>query len=193
MNRTYNGYRRIIPQRGTASEHEGGDESFHESVPGPLIYTMRMPPAKSRIRRYPDGRVESEPIPPEEQKTQEELGFCLFSDRPFIPSVEEIARLPRNCRVAFLQRCAARVCKLRPSDLPCPTELDPFTAAALILAHATVEMPVRRQLQCIRNDFDRIRYKVYQHHWTDDTPVPPEVFGRMWPKTLAPAWAKEPT
>lgn len=193
MKRSSQHYKSIVPQRGIPSNTEGEEEPFHEGVVGPPIFHMRMPPAKSRIRRYPDGRVESEPIPPEEQKTQEELGFCLFSDRPFIPSVEEIARLPRNCRVAFFQRCAARVCKLRPSDLSCPTELDPFAAAALILAHATVEMPVRRHLQCIRNDFDRIRYKVYQHHWTDDTPVPSEVFGRMWPKTLEPAWAKEPT
>ncbi len=62
---------------------------------------------------------------------------------------------------------------------------------ALMLA-ATVETPLRRQLLCIRRDFDRLVYLARKHKWTDDTPVPPEVFGRMWPKNLEPAWAKEP-
>ncbi|HEY3787716.1 MAG TPA: hypothetical protein VGL71_02625, partial [Urbifossiella sp.] len=186
--------KRIMPQPASSELlPDGEEERFEEYIPGPPIYHMRMPPAKGRVRRLPGGHMVYEKIPPEEQKTQEEMGFCLFDDRPLIPSAEELAKLPKNARMAFLQRCAARVCKLRAANQACPTEIEPAAAAALILAAATVEMPVHMQLRSIRRDFDRIRYKVYKHKWTDETPIPPDAFGRMWPKTLEPSWAKEPT
>jgi hypothetical protein len=65
-------------------------------------------------------------------------------------------------------------------------------AVKAITHAAIVETPIRRQLLCIRRDFDRLVYLAKKHNWTDDTPVPPEVFGPMWPKDLTPDWAKEP-
>lgn len=61
-----------------------------------------------------------------------------------------------------------------------------------LLAAAAVESPVRRWLLCLRRDFDRILHLARKHAWTDDTPVPPDVFGPLWPKDLTPAWATEP-
>ena len=28
-----------------------------------------------------------------------------------------------------------------------------------------------------------------EHNWGDDTPVPPDVFGALWPEGQTPAWA----
>ena len=56
---------------------------------------------------------------------------------------------------------------------------------------ATVETPIRRQLLCIRRDFDRLARLAKQHAWTDDTPVPPDAFGPLWPNNLIPEWAKD--
>jgi len=104
-----------------------------------------------------------------------------------VPASEEVAKLPHAAREAFAARCAARVARLRPNAST------PEAAAALILAAATVETPIHRQLLCIRRDFDRLVYLAKKRRWTDDTPVPPEVFGPMWPNNLAPDWAKEPS
>ena len=41
-----------------------------------------------------------------------------------------------------------------------------------------------------RRDFDGVQLKARQHKWTDDTPVPPEVFGSMWDRD-PPEWWRE--
>jgi hypothetical protein len=64
------------------------------------------------------------------------------------------------------------------------------TGFALLTA-ASVSDPVRGWLRCIRRDFDRLAHLARKHNWTDETPVPPDVFGPMWPENLTPAWAKE--
>jgi hypothetical protein len=47
------------------------------------------------------------------------------------------------------------------------------------------------QLRCIRRDFMRLTKLARKEKWTDDTPVPDNVFGPMWPEVLAPEWAQE--
>lgn len=186
MKRPNKGGRRIVPQ-------PGGEEN-HTIEAGPPTYYMRMGPPKTLIRLLPGGGSVAEPLPPmtaEEWKAHCEREGILFSDRPLVPTADELAALPRGARVAFRERCAARVCKLRPAGPDCPAELDPAVAAGLLVTAATAETPIRRQLLCIRRDFDRLVHLARKHDWTDDTPVPPEVFGPMWPKHLTPAWAKE--
>lgn len=68
----------------------------------------------------------------------------------------------------------------------------PETVQALLSA-AHFNTPVHKQLRCIRRDFDRLVFLAKKHNWTDDTPVPQEVFGPMWPEGLTPEWAMEPT
>lgn len=64
-------------------------------------------------------------------------------------------------------------------------------AVKAITHAATVETPIHRQLFCIRRDFDRLAALAKKHNWADDTPVPPDMFGPMWPAHLRPDWAKE--
>jgi len=40
----------------------------------------------------------------------------------------------------------------------------------------------------IRRDFDHIASLAEWQHWTDDTPVPPEVFGPLWPEGPPKGW-----
>jgi hypothetical protein len=167
MKRPNKGGKRIVPQ--------AGGEALHEGEAGPLIYTYPMPPVKSRGHLMP--LVDRTESPTVDQAP---------ANRPLVPASEEVARLPRAARDAFAARCAARVARLRPGATT------PEAAAALLLAAATVETPIRRQLLCIRRDFDRLVYLAKKHDWTDDTPVPPDAFGPMWPGALAPDWAKEP-
>jgi hypothetical protein len=106
--------------------------------------------------------------------------------RPLVPTADEVAALPRTARQAFLARCAARVAPLAPAA----AEIDAQQAAALILAAATVQTPVRRLLRCIRRDFDKLVYLAKQRKWTDDTPVPPDALGPLWPEDVKLPWAK---
>jgi hypothetical protein len=48
-----------------------------------------------------------------------------------------------------------------------------------------------RDLVFVRKDFDRLLGLAKEHGWTDDTPVPPEVFGPLWPPGRVPRWARE--
>ena len=65
-------------------------------------------------------------------------------------------------------------------------------AARAIFETATIDTPLTAQLRCIRRDFVRLKKLARKEKWTDDTPVPPEVFGPMWPEGVAPYWAVEP-
>jgi hypothetical protein len=176
------GGKRIVPQP--------GGESFQVGEAGPPSYHMPMPPPKTRLRLMPGGKLEvidaGPPMSPEEWRAHCEREGILFADRPLIPASEEVARLPRAAREAFAARCAARVALLREGAA------SPEAAAALILAAATVGTPIRKQLLCIRRDFDRITRLAREQNWADDTPVPPVAFGPMWPAGLTPEWAREP-
>ncbi len=44
----------------------------------------------------------------------------------------------------------------------------------------------------IRRDFDHLFRLADQQHWTDDTPVPPEAFGPLWPEGPPPGWPADP-
>jgi hypothetical protein len=173
--------RRVVPQR--------GGEAFHEGEPGPLIYTFPMPPVKSRGRLVAGSNVEFVGAGPQVSPGDvlvERAHQTTPDTRPLVPASEEVAKLPRGAREAFAVRCAARVARLRPDAT------SPEAAAALVLAAATVDTPIRRQLLCIRRDFDRLVLLARKHAWNDDTQVPPEVFGTMWPNNLTPDWAQEP-
>jgi hypothetical protein len=153
-------------------------------------YTTPVAPAKSIVSLVPadEGAVTEagEPLTAEQAKNRRAEFGLPDPDRPLVPASEQVAKLPRTAREAFATRCAARVARLRPGAAT------PEAAAALILAAATVQTPIRRQLLCIRRDFDRLVYLAKKHNWTDETSVPPDVFGPLWPKTLTPQWAQEP-
>lgn len=44
----------------------------------------------------------------------------------------------------------------------------------------------------IRRDFDHLARLAYAYDWTDDTPVPPEVFGPLWPEGKPAGWPDDP-
>lgn len=109
------------------------------------------------------------------------------SRTPLVPTAEEVAALPRLARVAFAERCARRV---RPVlDRP---EVSAAEAARAVFETATVDSPLTAQLRCIRRDFNRLKKLARKEKWTDETPVPPDVFGPMWPEGVEPYWAVEP-
>lgn len=64
-------------------------------------------------------------------------------------------------------------------------------AAEILFRAATTDTPLTAQLRCIRRDFARLKRLAREQKWTDDTPVPPSVFGPMWPDGVAPYWAAE--
>jgi hypothetical protein len=88
--------------------------------------------------------------------------------------------------VAFVERCALRVKPVRDGVATAAQ------AARVIFETATIDTPLTAQLRCIRRDFVRLKRLARKEKWTDDTPVPPEVFGPMWPEGVAPFWAVEP-
>ena len=160
-----------------------GGEAVHEGEAGPLIYSYPLPPVRTRGRLLLGGAAETtEALPTAAPASVPEPK----DGRPLVPASEEVARLPRTAREAFAARCAARVAKLRPGAG------SPEAAAALLLAAATTRTPLRRQLRCIRRDFDRISLLAKRNNWTDETPVPADVFGPMWPANLVPEWASGP-
>jgi hypothetical protein len=44
----------------------------------------------------------------------------------------------------------------------------------------------------IRRDFDHLAGLAEWRHWTDDTPVPPAVFGPLWPEGPPDGWPADP-
>ena len=177
MKRPKKEYKPVVPL--------AGGEAFHEGEPGPLTYTYPMPPVKSRGQLIPVHDA-SEPLTVAGEKAGRPEAPRPGPARPLIPSSEEVAALPRLAREAFAARCAARAAHLRPgADTP-------EAVAALLLAAATTATPIRRQLLCLRRDLARLARLAREGNWTDDTPVPPDALGPLWPDGLAPDRAREP-
>jgi hypothetical protein len=109
------------------------------------------------------------------------------SRTPLVPTAEEVAALPRLARAALAERCALRV-----KPVFAAPEVTASDAARVIFETATIDSPLTSQLRCIRRDFVRLKRLARKQKWTDDTPVPPDVFGPMWPEGVEPYWAVEP-
>jgi hypothetical protein len=99
---------------------------------------------------------------------------------PLCPTPQEVQRLPRTARAAYLARVADRVA-------PLGARVADAAAAAAVLVQVATDPA---ELLWFRRDFDRLAKLARKHHWTDDTPVPPSVFGPLWPKGRTPDWAK---
>jgi hypothetical protein len=183
MKRPNKGGKHIAPQPGGQWSETAETVSSVIKMPLPEKVTPVIPVP---LDEWSVGGTIGPPMSAEEYHAFCERENVLSPDRPLVPASEEVARLPRGARTAFAARCAERVARLRPgADTP-------EAAAALILAVATVDAPIRRQLLCLRRDFDRLMFLAKKHGWTDDTDVPPTVFGPLWPAGIAPRWAEEP-
>jgi hypothetical protein len=175
----------VVPGRG------GYEIEFIEVI-GPPDSMMPMPPAKSRGKLTPLGTGEGVP-----DGVPQRLGPVAVSRKPvpLIPTRSEIETLPRLAQMAFASRCTERVKTAYNSNL---ITIDHASvadtvarAASVLLETATIDSLLMSQLRCIRRDFVRLKKLVRQEKWTDETPVPPNVFGPMWPEGVAPFWADE--
>jgi hypothetical protein len=171
------GNKRVPPGRG------GSDSEIVEVTGGP-VYHMPVPPAKYRGPLIPMGTGEDVP---EGVSQRPGPGAFLRKRAPLVTTEEEVARLPRLAQVAFVERCALRVKPIRAEGVATAAD-----AARAIFETATIDTPLTAQLRCIRRDFVRLKRLAREQKWTDDTPVPPDVFGPMWPEGVEPYWAVEP-
>ena len=109
------GGKRVVPQP--------GGESFLIGEAAAPSYEMPMPGKVTLVQLIPVGDWqigEAAPLmTPEEDKAYCEREGILDPDRPLIPTIEELAKLPRWARVAFLARCARRVFPI--CRYSCPT------------------------------------------------------------------------
>jgi hypothetical protein len=107
--------------------------------------------------------------------------------KPVLPTASEVAALPHGARVAFAVRCAARVRPLVPLDA-CGADVVGAAAVAILRA-----APDPRDLALFRRDFEVLKRRARGEEWTDETAVPPDVFGPMWPEGRVPTWARQAT
>jgi hypothetical protein len=107
--------------------------------------------------------------------------------KPMLPGADEIARLPAQARAALAARCTLRVLPLTGRREPAASAEDAIAAAAVAILRVS---PRPGELVLIRHDFERLRRLAKANGWTDQTPVPPEVFGPLWPGRV-PKWARE--
>jgi hypothetical protein len=64
--------------------------------------------------------------------------------------------------------------------------------AELAAKFAIGAFPARDLSTSFRRDFDHLARLTEWQHWTDDTPVPPEVFGPLWPEGPPKGWPADP-
>jgi hypothetical protein len=165
----------------------GGYDSEVVELTGGPDWMLPMPPARSRGKLTPLGTGEPADVPAR-PGPGERLKRPKRPRGPLVPTVAEVAALPAGARVALAARCALRVKPIRPDGIASPAD-----AARALLDAATTDTPLAAQLRCVRRDFLRLQRLAREHHWTDDTPVPPDAFGPVWPDGLAPDWWTEPT
>lgn len=196
---------------------KGGYDSEIIEVTGGPERVMPMPPAKSRGQLIPMGDGEGSPYRPGPGAllrkrvplipTEQEVGAL-----PGWARVAFAARCARRARPArgFLPKAAGGDSRAGESTITLADQTAARTtggtapaeaaeavraavrAADLLLKTATTDTPLTAQLRCIRRDFARLKRLAREQKWTDDTPVPPEVFGPLWPEGVAPYRAAEP-
>lgn len=159
-----------------------GGYEFEVIELGPPVYFTPPPEVKARGPLIPMGDGEGLPYRPAPRTRPRRPRGNV----PLVPTPDEVAALPRLAREAFVARCEQRV--------P-PGAAGPNTHVAAVahylFATATTDTPLTAQLRCIRRDLNRLRTLARKGNWTDDTPVPPDVFGPLWPDGVEPHWASE--
>jgi hypothetical protein len=113
------------------------------------------------------------------------------SNSPLVPPKEEIEKLPRSARLAFARRCAERARFPLPDDVALDVIEVVTRTARQLLEQATLGTPLTAQLRCLRRDLVRLQRLAREQKWTDDSPVPPDAFGPLWPPGLAPRRPQE--
>jgi hypothetical protein len=90
---------------------------------------------------------------------------------------------------------AARAARAPTADDDAPGAAARATAyaAAYTYPEAACVAYVVATEKAIRADFECLLLRARDENWTDDTPVPPTVFGSMWPDGPPPRWPKEET
>jgi hypothetical protein len=66
-------------------------------------------------------------------------------------------------------------------------------AAAAITQSATLSSHLTDQVSHIRWDYELLARLAAINHWTDETPVSPDILGPLWSPGHAPEWAEEST
>ena len=122
-----------------------GGYEFEVLELGPPVYFTPPPPVKARGGMIPVG--DGEDFPPRPAPNHLPSSNVLL-----VPTVDEIAQLPRLAQLAFAERCALRVKPVRDSGIATAAD-----AARVILETATIDSPLTAQLRCIRRDFVRLK------------------------------------
>ena len=130
-----------------------------------------------------------------------------MADEVKLPTKEEIAKLPRWARVAFAARCARRVVPLFKALWPVAPPRHVFNVASAVelaetaaadanddaaaAAAADANDDAADAAAAIRRDFNTLVRLAAGQRWTDTTPIPPEVFGPLWPDGPPQGWPTE--
>ena len=64
-------------------------------------------------------------------------------------------------------------------------------ANGIATSRETYDAAEKTGVSMIRRDFDRVAELVEEQSWTDDTPVPPTIFGPLWPDKRPLRWPQE--
>lgn len=160
-----------------------GGEYTHVSDPG----TPPLPPGTKVVGLIPVGDGGPGPLLPRVTRRPR--------PKPLLPSPEEVAKLPRQARVAFATCCVLRALPALPGTAePTAVSGDPRAVAETAARAAEAILRVATDptdLRFIRRDFERFRWLAKHHGWTDDTPVSPDAIGPRWPRNRTPKWARE--
>ncbi|MFI4881233.1 MAG: hypothetical protein ACIAQU_01465 [Phycisphaerales bacterium JB064] len=103
----------------------------------------------------------------------------LDSARAHVNSPKAVQNAPIAAMLAFqsvagqeISIDAARLAAIRAADAYAPE----------------VAMAKSKITEAIRADYELLRHASQAENWTDDTPVPPEFFGPMWPDGVPEGW-----
>lgn len=96
-----------------------------------------------------------------------------------------------SLHVAYAASVAAAVAaEVGGVRLPGDEPTEPMTLALVFARDALLERGQHHQFGIIRRDFDHLARLAKAQHWADDTPVPPSVFGPLWPDGPPDGWPK---
>lgn len=109
----------------------------------------------------------------------------VVSDNAADAALSAVASAERATR--FADACGAGSFEAESDEVTFNVRAAAFSAAQAILLTSSDPS----DLSFIRRDFSLARRLAKMNRWADDTPVPPEVFGPLWPEGREPEWAKE--
>ena len=136
---------------------------------------------------WPDAPAEQVEAVERAIRAAEESAACAASGTAYVSGAADVCSVASSSVASAA--AAAYGAAAYPDDVPASASASDVYAACVSARGAVLgTLEEGRVLRAMRADLDKLKTPAKEEGWTDETPVPPEFFGPLWPEGEPPGW-----